>query len=80
MGKLSDRAAKTVGPGEHGDGDGLFLVVSPASSRKWVFRFQLNGARRDMGLGAYLDAGLGGCTGGRLSGSRIDRSRHRSAH
>jgi hypothetical protein len=59
MGKLSDRAAKTVGPGKHGDGDGLLLVVSPAGSRKWVIRFQLNGVRRDMGLGAYPDVGLG---------------------
>ena len=58
MGKLTDRAARTVGVGRHGDGDGLFLVVSAAGSRKWVLRYQLNGKRRDMGLGSYPDVGL----------------------
>jgi len=58
MGKLSDRTAKAAAPGKHGDGDGLFLVVSPAGSRKWVLRYQLNGKRRDMGLGRFPDVGL----------------------
>lgn len=58
MGKLTDRAAKSAAPGKYGDGDGLFLVVSAAGSRKWVLRYQLNGVRRDMGLGSYPDVGL----------------------
>ena len=58
MGTLSDRSAKAAPPGKHGDGDGLFLIVSPAGSRKWVLRYQLSGKRRDMGLGRFPDVGL----------------------
>lgn len=58
MGKLTDRAVKTLGPGKHGDGDGLTLVVSEAGAKKWVLRYQLNGKRRDMGLGPYPEIGL----------------------
>jgi len=53
MGKLTDRTARAVGPGRHGDGDGLALVVSDTGARKWVLRYQLAGRRRDMGLGPF---------------------------
>src|SRR5277367_6243548 len=53
MARLTDRAVKTAGAGRYGDGDGLQLVVSDNGRRKWVLRFQLNGARRDMELGSY---------------------------
>ena len=53
MPRLTDRAVKTAGVGRHGDGDGLHLIVSENGRRKWVLRFQINGARRDMGLGSY---------------------------
>ena len=39
-------------PGYHYVGDGLYLQVRNESSRSWVYRFQLNGTRRDMGLGS----------------------------
>ena len=58
MGRLTDRAARSMGPGRHGDGDGLALVVSPSGSRKCVLRYQLRGKRRDMGLGSYPAVGL----------------------
>ena len=58
MGRLSDRSVKTVGEGRHGDGDGLQLMVSASGRRKWVLRYQLNGVRRDMGLGPYPAIGL----------------------
>lgn len=58
MGRLTDRGCKALGPGKHGDGDGLWLDVSAALSRKWIFRYQLNGRRRDMGLGSYPEIGL----------------------
>jgi integrase len=58
MGALTDKAAKNAAPGKHGDGDGLMLVVSPSGARKWVLRYQLNGKRRDMGLGSYPQVGL----------------------
>ena len=44
-------------PGRYGDGSGLHLVVGANGRKQWVFRYRLNGARRDMGLGA---AGKGG--------------------
>jgi integrase len=34
----------------HADGNGLYLHVGPAS-RSWIFRFQHDGRRRDMGIG-----------------------------
>jgi integrase len=58
MGKLTDRAVRAFGPGRHGDGDGLMLVVSPTGGRKWVLRYQMNGRRRDMGLGSYPEVEL----------------------
>ena len=58
MGRLTDRSVKTVGEGRHGDGDALQLIVSASGRRKWVLRYQLNGVRRDMGLGPYPAIGL----------------------
>jgi integrase len=60
MPRLTDRAVKTAGVGRHGDGDGLHLLVSENGRRKWVLRYQMNGARRDMGLGAYPAVSLAG--------------------
>jgi integrase len=53
MARLTDRAVKTASAGRYGDGDGLHLFVSDSGRRKWVLRYQLNGARHDMGLGSY---------------------------
>jgi integrase len=42
-------------PGRHGDGGGLYLQVTPAGdavTKAWLFRFALNGRKRDMGLGS----------------------------
>jgi integrase len=51
QGKLSARAAATAKPGRHGDGRGLYLVVSKTGARKWVFRFTFDGRVTEMGLG-----------------------------
>ncbi len=58
MGKLTDRTARSVGPGRHADGDGFYLIVSPSGGRKWVLRYQMDGRRRDMGLGPYPETSL----------------------
>ena len=62
MGNLTDRAVKTAGVGRHGDGSGLYLEVKAATGggtrRAWLFRFQMNGVRRALGLGAYPAVGL----------------------
>ena len=41
--KLTARAAATLKPGRHGDGDGVHLIVSPSGARKWVYRFTFDG-------------------------------------
>jgi integrase len=51
LAKLTALKVKNTGPGRHGDGGGLFLVVRPEGSKAWVLRVQLNGKRRDFGLG-----------------------------
>jgi integrase len=40
-------------PGYVHDGGGLYLRISPAGSKGWIFRYMLAGRRRDMGLGPY---------------------------
>jgi len=49
--KLSARAVATAKPGRHGDGSGLWLVVSETGARKWIFRFTFSGHVTEMGLG-----------------------------
>ena len=55
---LNSRKVGTAGPGKHGDGRGLFLYVKPSGARSWVLRYQVQGRRRDLGLGAYPDVTL----------------------
>src|SRR3981081_1415859 len=47
--------AKERGPKVLHDGGGLYLRVSASGAKSWVFRFQLEGKRRDMGVGAVQD-------------------------
>ncbi len=39
-------------PGYYLDGGGLYLQVSKAGTKSWIFRFTLNGRPREMGLGS----------------------------
>ncbi len=55
---LSAQKVKTVGSGRHGDGRGLFLYVKPSGARSWVLRYQVQGRRRDLGLGSFPDVSL----------------------
>lgn len=51
--KLPPRITQTATKsGRYGDGGGLYLVVSPTGSRKWVFRYRWRGKLSDMGLGS----------------------------
>jgi integrase len=52
------QVTKAKGPAVLHDGGGLYLRVSSTGAKSWVFRFQLNGKRRDMGLGPYPDISL----------------------
>jgi integrase len=73
-GKLSAvEVAKAKGPAVLHDGGGLYLRVSATSTKSWVFRFQLDGKRRDMGLGPFPDISLAEA---RLKASAHRRQRH----
>lgn len=41
--------------GMHADGNGLYLRVQESGAKGWIFRFQLNGKRREMGIGVLSD-------------------------
>lgn len=45
-------------PGLTADGGGLYFRVTPTGGRSWVFRYMVDGRRRDMGLGPYPDITL----------------------
>jgi integrase len=49
---LTAKQIPTLPAGFHSDGQGLYLHVSPAGARSWIFRFQLAGKRREMGIGS----------------------------
>ncbi|AYJ86886.1 DUF4102 domain-containing protein [Sphingomonas paeninsulae] len=53
MGKLTTLSFKAaIAPGTYQDGEGLMLVVKSAKSRSWQVRVQVDGKRRDFGLGS----------------------------
>lgn len=56
--RLSARRVETAGPGKHNDGHGLMLLVKESGARSWVLRCQVNGRRRDVGLGSWPDVTL----------------------
>ncbi len=72
-GKLSAvEVTKAKGPGVLHDGGGLYLRVGAPrevrgvevpGAKSWVFRFQLDGKRRDMGLGPFPDISLADARG-----------------
>lgn len=47
----SNALDKIKAPGMYSDGGGLYLQIAPSGARSWIFRFMMNGKRRDMGLG-----------------------------
>ncbi len=58
MGKLSALGVKNAKPGRHGDGEGLYLLVSATGAKSWMIRVQRDGKRRDIGLGSLAALGL----------------------
>lgn len=45
-------------PGRHSDGGGLYLRITPAGARSWVFMTTSNGKRTEIGIGAVLSVSL----------------------
>ena len=59
MGKLTVLKVKSLTePGRYQDGDGLMLFVKSSGARSWVLRAQVDGKRRDIGLGAMKEVSL----------------------
>lgn len=56
---LTATQVRSVGPGKHNDGGGLYLYRLANGSAQWVFRFTYAGKRREMGLGGYPAVSLG---------------------
>jgi integrase len=54
---LSAKKVESAKPGTYTDGGGLLLVVAVSGAAKWIFRYQIAGQRRDMGLGAARGVG-----------------------
>ena len=50
--------SKAKAEGMHADGGGLYLQVTPAGTKSWIFRFMLDGRAREMGLGSITDVSL----------------------
>lgn len=50
--------ARQSKPGKYADGGGLYLNVATGGSKSWIFRFMLDGHRREMGLGPLTDVPL----------------------
>ena len=54
LNKLTQLAVRAAKPGMHGDGGGLWLQVTAGKDglrKSWLFRFQVAGRERQMGLG-----------------------------
>lgn len=62
MRKLQKFTAREVSnikkPGRHGDGGGLWLQVTAAGTKSWLFRFSRAGKARAMGLGPFPTVSL----------------------
>lgn len=56
---LTARKVATIkNAGLHADGRGLYLQVTDSGAKTWIFRYSLDGRRRDMGLGSAADVTL----------------------
>ena len=57
--RLSTRAVAAARvPGLHADGACLYLRVTDAGTKSWIFRYMLNRQAHDMGLGSTRDLSL----------------------
>jgi hypothetical protein len=57
MGRLTALTVRNAKPGRHSDGEGLHLLVAPSGGKSWLLRVQVDGQRRDIGLGSATAPG-----------------------
>jgi integrase len=59
MGKLTAKGVQSLStPGKYADGDGLYLNVAKGGQKSWIYRYQVAGKRREIGLGGIRDVTL----------------------
>lgn len=59
MAKLTPDLVKELSePGRYSDGNGLLLQISSSGGKSWLMRVQVNGRRRDIGLGELRHVSL----------------------
>ena len=51
--KLTAVSARAARAGRHSDGAGLILAKQDTGAAQWLYRYQLDGRRREMGLGPF---------------------------
>jgi integrase len=74
IGRLKPLAvSRAKRPGLHPDGGGLYLQITKAGVRSWLFRFMLNGKARAMGLGPFPDISLSEARASALECRRLRR-------
>jgi len=44
--------------GKYADRDGLYLNITKGGTKSWIYRYQLHGKRREMGLGSLAQVSL----------------------
>ncbi len=52
------KAKSLVKPGKHADRDSLYLNITKRGNKSWIYRYQLDGKRHEMGLGSLKDVTL----------------------
>ena len=58
-GRLTALSVKSLQPGRHLDGRGLYLVVGASgAARSWIYRYRADGRLRDYGVGSAADVSL----------------------
>ena len=72
--RLTERFVRTAGPGRHGDGHGLHLLVRRSGTRSWVQRLVIRGQRYDLGLGGYPLVSLAEARNVAFENRRVARS------
>ena len=56
---LTDKAVKALKePGMYHDGEGLYLRITPAGLKSWLYRFKVDGSQKHFGLGGYPDTSI----------------------
>lgn len=59
-GKLAKKLVENLGPGRHGDGGGLYLVVDPSGAKRWIVLVVVKSQKKNTGAPPRTDFGLVG--------------------